>query len=117
MSAFRFSLGRLLDLRRNEEHRRATHVAAARRDSDSAMKAREDLVRVCQAGRAKVAEAHQLGGAVGVLRNMELLLERGVSAFYEIGPGRVLAGLMRRIQRRTDFTSVNSADAVAKLAE
>lgn len=76
MSAFRFSLGRLLDLRRNEENRRATHVAAARRDSDSARKAREDLVTVCQAGRAKVAEAHQLGGAVGTLRNMELLLER-----------------------------------------
>jgi flagellar FliJ protein len=76
MSAFRFSLGRLLDLRRDEEHQRATSVAAARRDSDSARQAREDLVMVCQAGRAKVAESHSLGGAVGVLRNMELLLER-----------------------------------------
>jgi len=76
MSAFRFSLNRLLDLRRDEERRRATHVASARKESDSAKRAREDLVEIRKAGRAKVAEAHMIGGAVGVLRNMELLMER-----------------------------------------
>jgi flagellar FliJ protein len=76
MSAFRFSLGRLLDLRKNEERQRATTVARAREESESARKAREDLVEIHRAGREKVAEAHRIGGAVGVLRNMELLLER-----------------------------------------
>ncbi len=76
MNAFRFSLGRLLDLRRNEEHQRATSVASARRDSDSANEAKQALIKVQQAGREKVAEAHRIGGAVGILRNMELLLEK-----------------------------------------
>jgi [acyl-carrier-protein] S-malonyltransferase len=47
---------------------------------------------------------------------MEHLLETGVETFYEVGPGRVLAGLMRRIHRRADFTSVNCLDAIEKLA-
>jgi [acyl-carrier-protein] S-malonyltransferase len=29
-----------------------------------------------------------------------LLDERGIGAFYEIGPGRVLRGLLRRIDRK-----------------
>jgi [acyl-carrier-protein] S-malonyltransferase len=48
---------------------------------------------------------------------MQGLLDDGVERFFEIGPGRVLAGLMRRIHRRADFTSVNSQKAVEKLTE
>ena len=49
--------------------------------------------------------------------SMEGLLADGFDKFIEIGPGRVLAGLMRRIHRRADFTSLNSQKAVEKLAE
>ena len=34
------------------------------------------------------------------------LLAAGVERFYEIGPGRVLAGLMKRVNRKADFTNV-----------
>lgn len=37
------------------------------------------------------------------MRNM---LADGVGTYYEIGPGRVLGGLMKRIQRKTEFLSV-----------
>lgn len=37
---------------------------------------------------------------------MRNLLAAGVGTYYEIGPGRVLAGLMKRIQRKTEFISV-----------
>ena len=47
---------------------------------------------------------------------MQNLLARGVTSFYEIGPGRVLAGLMRRIDRKAKVTCVNSREAVAALA-
>jgi [acyl-carrier-protein] S-malonyltransferase len=34
------------------------------------------------------------------------LLAAGVERFYEVGPGRVLAGLLRRVQRKTDVRNV-----------
>ena len=37
---------------------------------------------------------------------MSQLLAEGVEQFYEVGPGRVLAGLMKRIQRKTPFVNV-----------
>ena len=49
-------------------------------------------------------------------QSMEFLLGRGVDVPYEIGPGRVLAGLMRRIDRRAAVVSVNSRRALEQLA-
>ena len=59
----------------------------------------------------------QLVSPVRWRQSMEALLDDGVERFFEIGPGRVLAGLMRRIRRRANFTSLNSQKAVEKLAE
>jgi [acyl-carrier-protein] S-malonyltransferase len=39
---------------------------------------------------------------------MRGLLADGVERFYEIGPGRVLAGLMKRVQRKADFRNVTA---------
>jgi [acyl-carrier-protein] S-malonyltransferase len=38
---------------------------------------------------------------------MERLLADGIEEFYEIGPGRVLTGLMKRISRKTKVTNVS----------
>jgi len=46
---------------------------------------------------------------------MERLLDEGVESFYEIGPGRVLTGLMRRISRKTKVININSRQAVDDL--
>lgn len=43
---------------------------------------------------------------------MEKLLADGVENFYEIGPGRVLTGLMKRIHRKTKVVNISSADAI-----
>jgi [acyl-carrier-protein] S-malonyltransferase len=48
---------------------------------------------------------------------MEKLMADGVENFYEIGPGRVLTGLMKRIHRRTKVTNISSAESVSKLIE
>ncbi len=58
----------------------------------------------------------QLVAPVRWQASMEKLLADGIETFYEVGPGRVLAGLMRRIDRKTKVTSVNSAQAVEKLS-
>lgn len=49
-------------------------------------------------------------------QSMEYLLKAGVERFYEIGPGRVLAGLMRRIDRKAEVVSINGREAIEKLA-
>jgi len=58
----------------------------------------------------------QLVNPVRWQQGMELLLADGVKRFYEIGPGRVLAGLMRRIDRQVSVASLNCREAVEKLA-
>ncbi|MHC4739754.1 MAG: ACP S-malonyltransferase, partial [Planctomycetota bacterium] len=47
---------------------------------------------------------------------MEKLLADGVEKFYEIGPGRVLTGLMRRINRKTKVVNVSSLESIKGLS-
>jgi [acyl-carrier-protein] S-malonyltransferase len=37
---------------------------------------------------------------------MRGLLEAGIERFYEVGPGRVLAGLLKRINRKAECRNV-----------
>lgn len=46
---------------------------------------------------------------------MEKLLSEGIEAFYEIGPGRVLTGLMRRINRKTRVKNVSTLEGLQAL--
>jgi [acyl-carrier-protein] S-malonyltransferase len=46
---------------------------------------------------------------------MERLLADGVDAFYEIGPGRVLTGLMKRINRKANIINISSAQSVNEI--
>jgi [acyl-carrier-protein] S-malonyltransferase len=47
---------------------------------------------------------------------MERLLADGVERLYEIGPGRVLTGLMRRISRKTKVVNVSNLQAIKQLS-
>ncbi len=46
---------------------------------------------------------------------METLLADGVETFYEIGPGRVLTGLMKRINRKANVINVSTAPAIREV--
>jgi [acyl-carrier-protein] S-malonyltransferase len=46
---------------------------------------------------------------------MERLLADGIENFYEIGPGRVLCGLMRRISRKTKVSDIGTAETLKGL--
>jgi len=59
----------------------------------------------------------QLTGAVLWQKCMEKLLADGVTKFYEIGPNKVLTGLMRRISRRTDIVNISDIESMKKLTE
>jgi len=51
----------------------------------------------------------QLTGSILWQKSMERLLADGFDTFYEIGPGRVLRGLMKKIARGAAVTGVNGA--------
>jgi len=59
----------------------------------------------------------QLTSAILWQKCMERLLAEGVERFYEIGPGRVLTGLMKRINRKVKVINVSNAKAIADLTE
>jgi len=48
---------------------------------------------------------------------MQRLLDDGVEMFYEIGPGRVLTGLMKRINRKTKVVNLSNLKAIKELLE
>jgi [acyl-carrier-protein] S-malonyltransferase len=50
----------------------------------------------------------QLTEAVRWEETMRNLLASGCECFYEIGPGRVLAGLLKRVQRKVDCQNVSA---------
>lgn len=47
---------------------------------------------------------------------MERLMADGVETFYEIGPGRVLTGLMRRINRKAKIINVSSVQSIKEMS-
>ncbi len=53
----------------------------------------------------------QVSAPVRWVESMELLIRQGVGNFVEVGPGKVLSGLMRQINR--DVNCVNVEDAVS----
>jgi len=48
---------------------------------------------------------------------MERLLADGVETFYEIGPGRVLTALMKRINRKTKVINISGSQAIKEFIQ
>ncbi len=58
----------------------------------------------------------QLSSSVQWQRTIEFMIASGVGSVIEIGPGKVLSGLMRRIDRDIETASIGDAEAVTNLA-
>jgi len=54
----------------------------------------------------------QLCNCVQWQRSVEYMINGGVSTFIEIGPGRVLAGLIKRVDRNVKIVNIGDAEAV-----
>ncbi|NWF77188.1 MAG: ACP S-malonyltransferase [Chloroflexi bacterium] len=58
----------------------------------------------------------QLRNCVQWQRSVEYIMHNGVTVFYEIGPGRVLSGLIRRINSELQIFNVSGIEDIAQLA-
>jgi [acyl-carrier-protein] S-malonyltransferase len=54
----------------------------------------------------------QLCNGVQWQRSVEYMVQQGVGKFIEIGPGKVLAGLIKRISRDVSMMNIGDANAV-----
>ncbi len=64
--------------------------------------------------RARDALIRQVTGAVQWEASMRKLIGAGVTTFVEVGPGKVLCGLMRQIDRSQTCLNVENEDSLAK---
>jgi [acyl-carrier-protein] S-malonyltransferase len=58
----------------------------------------------------------QLCSSVQWQRSVEYMAGQGVGKFIEIGPGKVLAGLIKRISKESEMANIGDANAVKGLA-
>ena len=73
-----------------------------------------DVSLVSDEIRARETLVGQVTGAVKWEQCMRLLIEQGVETFIEIGPGKVLCGLMRQIDRSKTCLSVGDEASLNK---
>src|ERR1700693_3555919 len=67
--------------------------------------------------RARTTLVRQVTGSVKWEQCMRLLIEQGVETFVEIGPGKVLCGLMRQIDRSKTCVNVGDEASLSKTLE
>ena len=63
---------------------------------------------------ARQALVSQVTGAVQWVKSMQTLIAQGVEFFIEVGPGKVLCGLLRQIDRSKPFANVEDEGSLAR---
>ena len=72
-----------------------------------------DAIAISKAADARNSLIRQVSSPVRWLESMALLLESGVESFVEVGPGKVLSGLLRQINREARCLNVEDSVGVA----
>ena len=54
----------------------------------------------------------QITSRVKWRESVEFMISKGVNEFIEIGPGKVLSGLIRRINKEVNVFNINSTDDI-----
>src|SRR6201997_4105090 len=72
---------------------------------------------VCDELRAFDTLVHQVTGSVKWAQCMRLLIAEGIDTFIEVGPGKVLCGLMRQIDRSKKCLNVGDEASLGKTME
>ncbi len=76
-----------------------------------------DAALVSDPEASRDALVRQVTGSVKWNQSMQLLVAKGVQMFVEVGPGKVLCGLMRQIDRSKPCMNVGDEASLQKTAE
>jgi [acyl-carrier-protein] S-malonyltransferase len=76
-----------------------------------------DAALVTDGGALRDALVRQVTGTVRWTESMQLLIAQGVTAFVEVGPGKVLSGLLRQIDRSQKCGHVEDPASLEKVLE
>jgi len=76
-----------------------------------------DAALVREAAASRDALVRQVTGSVKWAQSMHLLIAQGVERFVEVGPGKVLCGLMRQIDRSKACANVGDEASLQKTLE
>jgi [acyl-carrier-protein] S-malonyltransferase len=76
-----------------------------------------DATLISEADASRDALVRQVTGSVKWEQSMHLLLAMGVERFIEVGPGKVLTGLMRQIDRSKPTSNVGDEPSLRKTLE
>ena len=71
---------------------------------------------VTTAGEVKSELLNQLCNPVQWIRTIQYMVDNGVTTFIEIGPGKVLTGLVKRINRDVKTVNIGDLEAVKSLS-
>lgn len=74
-----------------------------------------DAAAVSSGTLARERLIQQVTGAVQWVSCIETLIGKGVNTFIEVGPGKVLSGLMRQIDRSKSSMNVENSESLEKL--
>ena len=73
-----------------------------------------DATLVTTGDQSRDALIRQVTGAVQWVKSMRVLIELGVENFVEVGPGKVLCGLMKQIDRSRSCMNVQDEESLQK---
>jgi [acyl-carrier-protein] S-malonyltransferase len=97
------------------QDRLATDLSAlAFKDPSIPVVCNVDAALVTDATASGDALVRQVTGSVKWEQSMHLLMSRGVERFIEVGPGKVLCGLMRQIDRSKACANVGDEASLQK---
>ncbi len=65
-------------------------------------------------GETKALLEKQISSSVMWQQSMELMIEKGVDTFVEIGPGKTLTGFLRKINRKVNAIHIQTAEDLDK---
>ena len=65
----------------------------------------------------KILLKNQIKSSVKFMQSVEFMIENGIDTFVEIGPGKVLSGLVKQINPDVNIYPVESLESIRKVVE